>query len=274
MSHFSLGVILNKKEYGIKKLLDFTAIESAVDRILEPFDENKVVDEYIQYTKEELIEKAKENNEEYKNTTYAEFLKDTKAYKEKYKDSPSHLNYLENEFPKVLKMTDEELYQREIAGYENCIDEDGNITSIYNPNSKWDWYEIGGRWAEMLSVGKEKVDYAVMTDINFNPKPTKEEIEEYTKDWNNVMNGKSFYTAEYYLERYGSLENYIKECSRISTFALLTPDGEWHEPGQMGYFGISTATTDDEKKFKDEYMNIINKYNTDNYIFVVVDCHI
>ena len=29
------------------------------------------------------------------------------------------------------------------------IDEDGEETT-YNPDSKWDWYEIGGRWRDIL----------------------------------------------------------------------------------------------------------------------------
>lgn len=50
-----------------------------------------------------------------------------------------------------MKRSDEELYQEAIEGYEeDDLDEDGNLLSTCNPNSKWDWYEVGGRWHGML----------------------------------------------------------------------------------------------------------------------------
>ena len=35
---------------------------------------------------------------------------------------------------------------------ENMIDEEGNLLSTYNPKSKWDWYEIGGRFSDMIKL--------------------------------------------------------------------------------------------------------------------------
>ena len=37
----------------------------------------------------------------------------------------------------------------------------GNELSTYNPNSKWDWYEIGGRWRDILLV-KENVENCII----------------------------------------------------------------------------------------------------------------
>lgn len=34
----------------------------------------------------------------------------------------------------------------------------GNELSTYNPNSRWDWYEIGGRWHNILLTKKENKD--------------------------------------------------------------------------------------------------------------------
>lgn len=33
------------------------------------------------------------------------------------------------------------------------VEEDG-IYDYYNPDAKWDWYEIGGRWSNALKVKK------------------------------------------------------------------------------------------------------------------------
>ena len=53
----------------------------------------------------------------------------------------------------MLKWTDEECYQDAIkyADEEN-IAPDGSLRNTYNPNAKWDWYQIGGRWAGNLCV--------------------------------------------------------------------------------------------------------------------------
>ena len=50
MSHFTVGVITKN------------GTEEEVIKALEPFDENVEVDRYIEYTKEQLIEKGKKRN--------------------------------------------------------------------------------------------------------------------------------------------------------------------------------------------------------------------
>jgi len=108
---------------------------------LAPFDENMDTPRYVRYTKEQLTEKAKKSIEDYKNGLYARYLSDPGKYKEECKDNHPHINYLENEFPKKLTWTDEEIYQDEINGYEpDEVGENGEVYSTYNPKSKWDWY--------------------------------------------------------------------------------------------------------------------------------------
>lgn len=34
----------------------------------------------------------------------------------------------------------------------------GNELSTYNPNSRWDWYDIGGRWRNLLLTKKDNKD--------------------------------------------------------------------------------------------------------------------
>ena len=59
MSHYSVAVVTKN------------GLESEIDELLSPFDENIEVDKYLLYTKEEIIEKAKKEIEKYKNTIYA-----------------------------------------------------------------------------------------------------------------------------------------------------------------------------------------------------------
>ena len=39
---------------------------------------------------------------------------------------------------------------------------------------------------------------------------------------------------EYYLERYGDKETFIRRKTAFNTYAFVTAGGEWHEPGQNG----------------------------------------
>lgn len=62
MSHFAVAVVTKDKD--------------RIEEILEPYSEELEVPRYIKYTKEQLIEKVKKEIEDYKNSTYAKFLKD------------------------------------------------------------------------------------------------------------------------------------------------------------------------------------------------------
>ena len=140
MSHFAVAVLTDEN--------------TTVDELLSPFDENITVEEYMVHTREELIRKAREELEEIKNTNYAEYLKDPAAYLEKrcHGDVQNrHYIFLSTEFEDRYKENDEEILKRELSYYdEDMVDADGNAYSTYNPDSKWDWYSIGGRFSDML----------------------------------------------------------------------------------------------------------------------------
>ena len=156
MSHFTVYVF--SKENG-----------GDLEELLMPYDENMECEPYVKYTREEAIAEVRREIEQYKNTTYAEYVADPEAYKEKhdYAD-PRHFDYLENEFPKRLEWTDEECFEDMKKWYdEEDIDEDGNIYSTYNPKSKWDWYVIGGRWSTNLKTKNgDEVDVAYAKEEN------------------------------------------------------------------------------------------------------------
>lgn len=124
---------------------------------LAPFDEDLEMPRYIEYTKEQLIEKSKQEVAEYEKRTYAKFLKDPKAYKLDC-FNPNHIKYLEEEFPLKLKWTNEQHYVDAVKYYENSeINADGSVTSTLNPQAKWDWWKIGGRWAGFFQARKGSV---------------------------------------------------------------------------------------------------------------------
>ena len=276
MSHYSVLVLTDE--------------DTCVEELLAPYDENIRVAPYIKYTKEQLIEYEKKNIKIYKEGTYAEFLKDPEGYKEKHKYNPDHLHYIEHEFRKRLYWTNARIYKEAIKYYEpNEITEDGSVLSTYNPNSKWDWYVEGGRFSGHLRLkekdeyGCETTDSAYATEIDFSP--NKEEYDEAIRFWELVVEKvkpenedeeqvQKFYNSEYYTKRYNSKEEYAEKVARFSTWAVVTPDGVWHEAGQMGWFACHNATIEDEKQFEDKYQSFIDKAIENNWLVTVVDCHI
>ena len=129
MSHFIVGVI-HKPEQDIEELLA-------------PYDEGLEVESYVYRTKSEIIKAAKEivNN---------------------YNEDPDWYNndkYRKNWIKKYLDAkTEEELYEAEISPDTYEYDEDGNELTTYNPDAKWDWWVVGGRWSDTLLVPRDKVD--------------------------------------------------------------------------------------------------------------------
>lgn len=149
---------------------------------LERYNENREVEPYIKITKAEVIVDA---------------WKDIESYKER------------GTHPEVESIaTDNEAYDWYVEYWECDTDADGNITSTYNPESKWDWYEIGGSWKGYLPLKDgEYADQCRVDDV----------------DW-----------SKFYKEH-------------GSPFCIITPDGEWQECGKMGWWGaVSNRCPKDE----------------------------
>ena len=271
MSHFSVLVC--------------TDDNTSVDGLLEPFDENKTVEKYISQTKKEFIDTEREHLKKYYSNYYLKYLEDKEKYEEENKDNKGHLIYISEIFPKVYAMTDEELYDYLIGEYEYDLDTEGNILSTYNPLSKWDWYVEGGRFSGLLKLKEtgKCVDSANAQDVDFSL--DEESFTDAIRFWEVCIEGQEpltdrereyrlIYKKEYFIDRYGTKEEYARRMGSFSTWAVLTPDGKWHEPGQMGWFGCSSASEEDEKKFFKEYPKFIEEAVKNNWCLTVVDCHI
>ena len=297
MSHFTVAIITKGKP-----------TREVIDKALEPFDENKKVLHYT--SKQELINKKRKEIEDYKNGTYAEYLKDKKKYLEECKND-RHIEYITKEFPKKLEWTDEECYLDAIKyEEEEDIMPDGSVKSTYNPLSKWDWYQIGGRWAGMLKTSIEnkdvgigekswgwgdknpyeiegdiqKVDAARVKDIiTNNPEEYQEKIrfwelyiekQEPQNDKEKDMIKWAFHKEQYFIDKYGTKERYAELESTFSTWAIITKDGEWHEPGTMGWWACSSATADEEVAFIENYKRVVFDNAEEDDYMTIVDCHI
>lgn len=153
-------------------------------------------------------------------------------------------------------------------------------TTIYNPNSKWDWYSIGGRWDDGDNVVQIK-DFKLYDDLD------NDTIALYKRAWdsfegkcelseedsNTIFGGFRIWNDKYYLDRYGTCENYIKAISSNIPYAFVDTNG-WYEKGQMGWWGCDNATQEsieDYTEFAEKYFTA--EENQNKYI-VWVDCHI
>lgn len=264
MSHFSVAV--------------FTDGKKSVDELLAPYDENITVSPYVQVSRQQIIDKAFNRKKE-----YSQHLQENKEIPEWVQQ------YLDAE-------TDDELYQCEYDE-DYSYDAQGNQLSTYNPNSKWDWWSIGGRWNGLLKASKGehgegglltpnrklpgKYDIAKVSDIDFSP-----DQNAYTKAlrwWEVVVealplnsNEKkedffNYYKIEYLKEKYKTKEAYAKCQSSFNTFAVVLPDGKWYEKGKMGWWAcVSDEENEWDLKYKERFIDTANP----EWTLTIVDCHI
>lgn len=224
----------------------FHKADQEISDLLAPYDENMAVEPYISMSRQEAIDYAREHY---------------KGYDQK---------------------SDEECWQcmADDAG-EGMTDEAGNIYSTYNPKSKWDWWYEGGRWGGMLNRNGESVDSGRFGDLSF---PLDEEAyKDALRFWDSYVDHKpdpegkrhtSIFKEEYYLEYYGDRETYARQQASFSTYAVVTPDGEWHAPGDMGWFGCSSESGDESRDWYDHYKERFLDTADPDWILTIVDCHI
>ena len=214
-----------------------------IETLLAPYDETLRVEPYVEFTREEAI-----------------------AYARKH-------------YKSVADMSDDRCYAYMAEDYKT--DAEGNLLSTYNPKSKWDWWTEGGRWAGMLKVDGKKVDSARVTDIDFTPDPL--EYEAALRYWDVVVEHQekrpgeeyvSLYGEQYYLDYYGDRETYARYMTQFSTYAVVTPDGEWHEKGRMGWFGASSETPDEARDWEEHYRERFLDSAEADWLLNIVDCHI
>ena len=261
MSHFSVAV--------------FTDEYTTVEDLLEPFDEGMEVEKYIALSKKDVIKREKEHIKILRKI-YKEYMKDKRKYRREHINNINHLRFIKT-VPSITKWNDEKIYKHAIKYYdEEEISKDGGIYSTYNPNSKWDWYEIGGRWSNLLIINDENngishVNYAKVKDIRWDL--IKENIKKQLPSYEKAIK-ENEWRKEEFLRKYPTEQSYIEDYSRFYTYAVLTPDGEWYEPGKMGWWGISSATYEEEKEFEKNYEERFIKTANPEWYLTIVDCHI
>lgn len=252
-----------------------------IDEILEPYDENLEVEPYIDQTKEEL---------------HKDFMR---CWGETYVENKpvSLLTSFED-----LTLSLDGVNAKWLDGWNGKkLDKHGNSLSIYNPDSKWDWYEVGGRWSGMLILkpGREgshgnkswtnkdevtpanRCDAAYNKDIDWNAMNEIARLD-IEKDWDELFNPNPdhcMYRPEYvekqrikHLEMYGTKEEYMKRRGLWTPYALVDEDG-WYAPGNMGWWGFSSDETEDRDMFDQMFKKYVSELKPKDVV-TIVDCHI
>lgn len=261
MSHFSVAV--------------FTDGTKTVEQLLAPYQENNMGDcpkEYLEFFDIE---------EEYKNkyeTDSRAMLKTSDGniiftWSKEAKEAREN-GALEVEVPlKALYSTFED-YMESYEGCDGRDSETGRYGYWENPNAKWDYWGVGGRFAD--------VDKIKVKDFDFTPNP--EYYKKAERFWEIIVEGQplkegekqpfNFYKVEYYLKRYKNKETYAKIMSLFITYAVITPDGKWHQKGEMGWFGMSSDTADEALDWDMNYKSRFIDTADPEWFLTVVDCHI
>ena len=217
MSHFTVGIIVPHDQ--------LSEIHSFIGDQMEPNDENIRVRPYVCYS----IEEAKTEIE--RDIARLERIIE--------RQSPNYnLDKCQEILTKLRDTTPEERYREYVTCHEQ-FNARGEPISTYHPDSKWDWYHIGGRWDGWIT-GDER-----SSDQGYNFGPQHQTIE------NNIA------TTQQALER------------DVIPHAIITPDGEWHEHGQMGWWGIMIT---ENEGWDIQARNILAQYPSHH--LVILDAHI
>lgn len=197
---------------------------------LDAYDEGLEVEEYVVYTKDEAIDIVKQN--------HAKNYESAIEYLRKSDITESNKEYYQSIIDKGLFISYEDAWKKVLDwGYK--LDDEENLLSTYNPDSKWDWYSIGGRWSGFLCT-KEKDDEGNPIRVN--------QAQFKNIDWDYMF------------------ENHI------TPFNYVTEEGMWREKGEMGWWGMTTnemEQDDWDANFK-RYLKLVE----DDCLVTVIDFHI
>jgi hypothetical protein len=166
--------------FGVLVLTDPDS-DSDVETLLAPYDENITVAPYQEdcyCLKSGRIRRAHEAAAKLFGTMGSLHVKYRKLGLKSEYDNPSptkeELEYAEKRWYQIagpyLAYYEEKLKSFKPIPDPSCEDckGTGKIMSTYNPNSKWDCYEVGGRWKGSLASGSDSgcVSQLVESDAN------------------------------------------------------------------------------------------------------------
>lgn len=159
--------------------------------------------------------------------------------------------------------------------------EDGVWGNRSNPHGYWDWYSLDGKEYMFEPKPGAKIEDGMYNyrknDIAWYEDDTeaRADAEDFWDTFvgeNAIAEPPGIWRREYFLKRYKTREQYVKENSRTIPYAFITPDGVWHSAGCVGYFGMSDETAESADRYAAEWDAWIAS-DANPYVSLV-DCHI
>lgn len=225
MSHYTLTIVLPEapKNKG--------HVEEMVSTLLAPFDENVSVEPYKDY--------VKPLPEDWRHATDRELGWPYSVVKDNAPDT-------DLSDPQAVASFMNSRYGGEEPEYG--VDEQGLFQwSTYNPQSKWDWWVVGGRWTGIYKLLPDATGIVGNTGTFGDAAP------EGHAD----------------VARKGDID--VENC-RVQTYAVLA-EGVWRAPGAMGWFGMSTESDPEKQDYEKWFANFWTGLGDDVWL-AVVDLHI
>lgn len=272
MSHFAVLVLLNE-QFPI----DVNKAEALIEGPLAPYSEHI---EVVPYEKDcycvglKARNSAREIAEVEVGKTIAEFRDEYWAMPEdKRPEFDEYIKPLTEAKDRLEK--EHELYNKPDPECEDC-EGSGKRLSTYNPNSQWDWYQVGGRWTGVYS-GYEPEKDPKNIETCFICGGTGVRYDDVVQGKCNGCSGKG--TRVSWPTGWKNHPGDILPVAEIikvyeekgPLFAVLTPESEWIESGKMGWWGM-VSDEKDEDVWKKQFKTVLEKYK--DSVGVVVDCHI
>jgi hypothetical protein len=172
----------------------------------------------------------------------------------------------------------------------------------YNPKSRWDWYEVGGRWSGFFlakatangDLGNPELsaqrppdslrrDVLRKGDLDLEALSA-EQDKTLRAEWemaHDTFPDNPQMAARFKAEIYGiapadTLTDYLERkmpatADLIKTFAFIDADGRWFEKGKMGWWG--EASDEDEAAYDQAFRSWWIQMS-EQTVIAVVDCHI
>lgn len=156
------------------------------------------------------------------------------------------------------------------------LDASGHVTRVVdrtNPNAKWDWWNVGGRYRDTLITNNGPCDHAWFSALNVAAmrKTALDKRKAHVREARNALaSGHDEGTVKL---MYGSriFDADYAANDRAWTFAVLM-NGEWHERGQVGWFGV-VSNEQSPEDWNGTYWRLLQSVKPRQYVWIV-DCHI
>ncbi len=149
-----------------------------------------------------------------------------------------------------------------------------------NPNRKWDYWLVGGRYAMRLKVkpgaqGHREpakfVDQARAGDIDWEGMRAKR-LANRAQWWDEAASRpEGVHSMVYGIELEMTREQYIAKGEEFSVFAVVK-DGRWYERGKMGWWGV-VSNEKNKEVWGAEMKKLLDGLPPES-LLTIVDCHI